>query len=222
MPLTIPKYIQSLSDSYSLTYINDQYSDGPVRYSSRFLVPADRAQMHELASLQQQEILSCLDSFHRIKDSYCHRLEAWVRENPAEYERFLIRLASRFNLSVDDSRIYSLAADSVSRLPSMYSGSTPKVGRSNYSNPQLRPTSGKALRNPQRTIIPLQVNSPQPSKSALGFRTGSRARSPSGYIEQRHYVSKNQLGTSSPEGVVSLRVHFKASSSHGSRVSKIK
>ncbi|EFO61043.1 Hypothetical protein GLP15_2947 [Giardia lamblia P15] len=221
MPLTIPKYIQSPSDSYSLTYISNQYSDGPVRYSSRFLCSADKAQMNNLASLQQQEILSCLDSFHRITDSYCHRLETWVRENPAEYERFLMRLASQFNLSVDDERIYSLAADSVSRLPSMYSGRTPKMGGSNYSNLHLRPVSGKALRNPQRVITPLKVNSPKPSKSAPDFQTNSRSKNLSTCMEQRHYVNKNQLSHSLPESVVSLRVHVGALNSHEFKVSKI-
>lgn len=209
MPLRIPKYILSPSDSYSLTYVNSHYSDGPVYYSSRFLRNGDKAQMNELASLQQQEVRSCLDSFHRITDSYCHRLETWVRTNPAEYERFLIRLASRFNLSVDDERIYSLAAESISRLPSIYSGSTPRVSGTNCSS--SRPMSGRALRRSHHDTNPVQVNSPQSSRESLDPRPRSLATC----MEQKHYINKDWPKCSVPEGVVSLRVHVRAPDARG-------
>lgn len=203
MPLKIPSYILSPSDSYSLTYLNNRYSDGPVCYSSRFLCDTDKAEMDELASLQQEELRSCLESFHRMTDSYCHRLEAWVKTNPAEYERFLIRLASRFNLPADDNRIYSLAADSVSRMPSMYSKSTPRVHGGNCSS--SRPTSSRVLRESRRVVTPVKVSPPQLSKPSLD----PRPRSLSTCIEQRHYVSKDQPNSSRAGCVVSLRVHVR-------------
>lgn len=201
MPLTIPKYVLSPPDSYSLTYLSNRYADGAVHYSTRFLCNTDKAEINELASLQQEEVRSYLESFHHIAGSYNHRLESWVKTNPAEYEQFLIRLASRFNLPADDARIYNLPTDPISPMSAVHSKTTPRPYTNKYNN--ARPTSSKALKGSQHNITSVKPISPQLSNLSPNHRSGSFYA----YVEQRHYVDRDQFNNALPESVVSLRVY---------------